>query len=70
LSKHDHKWEATDEASAAELPAPLMGMAEAGRDDALIRFLAAAADWQAAGQRLSGAFAEDEARQLRLQQEK
>jgi len=67
LSKHDYRWEAAGQASEADLPAPIARLAT--RDDALIRFLAAADDWRTAGQRLSGAFAEDEAVRLRRGQE-
>lgn len=70
MSKHDNNWGAAGQANGTELPAPLAGLAGVAREDALIRFLAAAADWEAAGRQLSGAFAEEEALQFRRQQEK
>jgi hypothetical protein len=70
LSKHEGTWVADRAVQAAELrPLIAPGPQPASRDEALIRFLAAGEDWEAAGRQLSGAFADDEAARLRFEKE-
>ena len=61
MTKQEFHWAAEGLAGAADLPVRLAEIPAVSRNDSLVRFLAAADDWKAAGRRLGGAFAKDEA---------